>query len=399
MSSRRLGDRRGVLVSLFADRRHVQGDHWRETDKGGRERVDTSAASRLLRHPNAYQTSSDFHLNLTRSLYEEGNAYALAIRNDRFEADEFHLMNSKLSRPATSIDGDMFYRLAGNEVIARQLGGDANQQLIVPARDVLHVKLNARRSGGETPWPLVGQSPLDSVYGDLMTQRAIMESQGAFYQNQSRPSAVLSTDLSSRAKRSNSFASAGKTNPRACSTGKTPILTSGLKVQPWNVTSRDAQMAEFLKLSEEHIALAFRIPLQILGLGGGSPAGSTEILMRQWVASGLGFALNHIEQAYNQFFRLRGDPYDYIELSTDALLRSAEKDRIDSLVKGVQGGIYSPNDARNMESLELGAVRRRAARSATGRTTFGRWQDRTRARSARRAASARQPRASKGSRT
>ena len=166
---------------------------------------------------------------------------------------------------------------------------------------------------------------------------------------------------------------------------------------PWSTSSRDAQMAEFLKLSEEHIALAYRIPLQILGLGGGSPAGSTEILMRQWVASGLGFALNHIEQGYNQFFRLRGDPYDYIELSTDSLLRSAEKDRIDALVKGVQGGIYSPNEARNLESLDSRAVRRRAARPAASRPALGGGQNPTRARPAQPAA--RQPRASEGPRT
>ncbi len=340
-----------ACVSAYAQTSAMcQGDHWRETGKGGRERVDSSAASRLLRHPNAYQTSSDFHLNLTRQLYTEGNAYALALRNDRFEADEFHLMNSKLSRPQASVDGDIFYRLAGNEVIARQLGGDAMQELIVPARDVLHVKLNARRS--DAPWPLIGQSPLDSVYGDLMTQRAIMESQGAFYQNQARPSAVLSTDLTLSREEVEQLRQRWEDQSRGLSAGKTPILTSGLKVMPWNVSSRDAQMAEFLKLSEEHIALAFRIPLQILGLGGGSPAGSTEVLMRMWVATGLGFALNHIEEAYGQFFRLRGPPYDYVELSTDSLLRSAEKDRIDALVKGVQGGIYSPNDARNMESLD-----------------------------------------------
>ena len=235
-------------------------------------------------------------------------------------------------------------------MIARQLGGDATQQMIVPARDVLHIKLNARPSAA--PWPLIGQSPLDAVYGDLMTQHEILASQGAFYRNQARPSAVLATDLQLSREEVEQLRQRWEDQSKGLAAGKTPILTSGLKVLPWSTSSRDAQMAEFLKLSEEHIALAYRIPLQILGLGGGSPAGSTEILMRQWVASGLGFALNHIEQGYNQFFRLRGDPYDYIELSTDSLLRSAEKDRIDALVKGVQGGIYAPNEARNLESLD-----------------------------------------------
>jgi hypothetical protein len=41
-----------------------------------------------------------------------------------------------------------------------------------------------------------------------------------------------------------------------------------------------------------------------------------------------------------------------VEFDTGALLRSAQKDRIDSLARGVQGGIYAPNEAREMEGLE-----------------------------------------------
>src|SRR5436190_16993970 len=60
------------------------GDHWRLNSKGGRDRITTSSLSRLLRHPNTYQSISDFMLNLTRSLYVDGNGYALALRNARF---------------------------------------------------------------------------------------------------------------------------------------------------------------------------------------------------------------------------------------------------------------------------------------------------------------------------
>src|SRR5262245_23216937 len=55
------------------------GTHWRLLDDGGRERVSTSALSRILRKPNTYQTPPDFLLNLTDSLYREGNGYALAL--------------------------------------------------------------------------------------------------------------------------------------------------------------------------------------------------------------------------------------------------------------------------------------------------------------------------------
>src|SRR6516165_1408149 len=91
------------------------GSHWRMNDKGGRDRVTTSSLSRVLKGPNIYQTMSDFMLNLTRQLYLDGNAYALAIRNDRYEITELHLMDSRLSFPRVAPEtGDVFYRLHGN---------------------------------------------------------------------------------------------------------------------------------------------------------------------------------------------------------------------------------------------------------------------------------------------
>jgi hypothetical protein len=91
--------------------------------------------------------------------------------------------------------------------------------------------------------------------------------------------------------------------------------------------------------------------LQILGLGG-STFSSTEALMQSWIASGLGFALNHIEESIGLLFGLKGQPDEYCEFDTAALLRSAMKDRIESLARGVQGGIYAPNEARQLEGLD-----------------------------------------------
>jgi hypothetical protein len=107
-------------------------------------------------------------------------------------------------------------------------------------------------------------------------------------------------------------------------------------------------IADLMKLTDQDIALAFRIPLQMLGLGRGGLS-STEALMQLWIASGLGFCLNHIEEAFGQTFGLKGQPDEYLEFSTEALLRSAFKDRIEALTRGVQGGVFSPNEARNQE--------------------------------------------------
>ena len=321
------------------------GDHWRLNSKGGRDRVKNSALARLLRYPNDYQTISDFLLNAVRSLYLTGNCYALALRNDRFEIDELHLMKSELSHPLLAYNGDVFYQLYGNDVIAKRMN---EETLIVPQRDVLHIKLHTRRE--RYPVPLIGESPILAAYGDIGVGNAIARQQQSFYMNEARPSAVLSTDLVLDKDQVQALRDRWNDQAKGLHQGGTPILTAGLKVQPWAVGGKDAATAEMLKLSNEHIALAFRIPLQILGLGGAA-YNSTELLMQSWIASGLGFCLNHVEEAIGVLFLLKGQPDEYVEFDTAALLRSAMKDRIEALARGVQGGIFAPNEARNSEGL------------------------------------------------
>ena len=330
------------------------GDHWRKNVRGGRTRVTNSALSRMLRSPNSYQSSSDFMLQLVRWLYLEGNAYCLAVRNNRYEVEELHLFNSRMSRPQVIYDAandneahaNIFYRLAGNQALNPVMG----QQIIAPQRDVMHIRMNPNPA--RHPYPLLGEPPLLAAVDDLAIYQTIMSQQLNFYGNQARPSAVLSTDLVLDKDQVQALRDRWDEQSSNLGVGKTPILTAGLKVAPWGMSAVDAQLAEMLKMSSEHVALAYRIPMQVLGMGTSNSFRSTELLMQSWIATGLGFALNHIEEAYGCFFSLKGLPDEYVEFSTDALLRSETKDRIDALARGVQSGIYAPNEAREKEGLD-----------------------------------------------
>lgn len=316
------------------------GDHWREKDGGGRERVKNSALARIIKRPNSYQSISDFLLNATRSLYLDGNTYALALRNDRFEISELHLMHPRQSKAIVAETGDVFYQLAGNPIIDRRFDG----QLIVPSRDVLHVRLH-------TPaHPLIGCSPIQAAAMDVAASGAMTAQQVQFYLNQSRPSQVLMTDEKLTPEQITMLRERWNEQSRGLAQGGTPILAWGLKPHALTVSAQDAQLVEVMKLTEQHIALVFRVPLQILGIGG-TTYSTTEALMAHWLSNGLNFALNHIEEAFGQLFGLKGYPDEYLELNTSPLLRSAHKDRIAALAQGVQGGIYSPNEARLEEGL------------------------------------------------
>jgi HK97 family phage portal protein len=326
------------------------GDHWRTKRNGGRERVTNSDLSRIIKEPNDYQTISDFLLNLVRSLYVDGNAYALALRNNRYEVDSLHLMHPEVSYPQV-YGGEIFYSLGGNEVVSQRLLGASNKQMMVPARDVLHIKLHSPHwTSGHG---LKGQSPLkQAIAMDLATSQAMTAQNLAFYTNQARPSSVLTTDEKVTAEQLKLLHDAWNQQSRGMNQGKTPILTAGLKPVPLTVSAQDSQMAEIMKMSDQRIALAFRIPMAILGASESkSAASSTEALMHSWIAQGLGFALNQVEEGFGKFFGLKGQPEEYCEFSTSVLLRSSMKDRIAALAQGVQGGIYAPNEARAVEEL------------------------------------------------
>ncbi|MGE4044469.1 MAG: phage portal protein [Acetobacteraceae bacterium] len=317
------------------------GDHWQKLENGGRQRVAGSALSRIMRRPNDYQSMSDLLLNLTRRLYTSGEAFGVAIRNNRAEIVELHLMRS--GYPVVAEDGSIFYSLSGNEIVERRFDFSAP----IPARDVLHVRLHTPRH------PLKGESPILSTTLDLAMAGAALNQQVAFYLNQARPSFMLETEQKLTKEQVLELRELWNAQTQGEKAGGTPILSWGLKAKPVTVTASDGKIAEMLKMTEQNVALAFRMPLQVLGLGGTTFA-STELLMQSWIASGLGFALNHIEEAFGLLFGLKGMPDEYLEFDTRALLRSAYKEQIEALRSGVIGGIYSPDEAR--ASVDLPAV-------------------------------------------
>lgn len=313
------------------------GDHWRATDDGGRERVSTSDLSRILRRPNDYQSISDFLLNLTRHLYSRGEGFAVAIRNSRNEIAEIHLMRN--GQPVIGEDGSIFYYLSGNEIAERRF----DFSLPIPARDVLHVKLHTPRH------PLKGESPILATTLDLALAGAALNSQTTYYINQSRPSFLLETDQQLTPAQMKELREAWVAQTTGENAGSTPILAWGLKAKPVETKANDGQLAEMLKMTDLNVALAFRIPPQVLGVGG-TPFSSTEALMASWRASGLGFCLNHIEEAFGLLFRLKGVPDEYVEFDTKSLMRSSFKEMVDAFSNGTRR-VFTANEARGYFDL------------------------------------------------
>ena len=306
--------------------------------------MTTSALSRLLRSPNGYQTPSDFLVHLVRSLLLTGNSYWVAQRNDRNEVMALHWTDPKSCRVReVAVDGQVFRE------VFYEIGtsGVGSRSLVVPARDVFHVKLATPRH------PLVGETWLAALAYELAARGAMNLATQAFASNMSRPSGVLTTDMTLTKPQVDELRTRWDDQARGMNAGGTPILTSGLKFQSISVSNQDAQIIEQLKLNDQTIAAVFGVPAILLGISGSNTQKSAEAVMNEWLASGLGWLINHIEVALDAFIGLNQLPAgrEWTEFDTRALLRSAFKDRIDGLARAVQGGIYSPNEARLLEGL------------------------------------------------
>jgi HK97 family phage portal protein len=311
----------------------LPGSHWLSRPDGGRDRIVNSDLNRILRRPNDYQSISDLLLNLTRRLWSRGESFAVAIRNDRGEVAELHLMRNGEARLAP--DGSIFYSLAGNEIIETRF----DMSYPIPARDVLHIRLHTPQH------ELKGVSPILATELERLMSGAALNQQATFYLNQARPSFMLETDEKLNKDQRDELRRYWNEQTRGENAGGSPILSWGLKAKPVNTSARDSQLAEILQKTDQDIALAFRMPLQVLGVGG-TPFASTEALMQSWISQGLGFCLNHIEVAFDNFFKLAGQPTEYTEFDTKVLLRSAFKERVEGLAQGVIGGIFSSDEAR-----------------------------------------------------
>lgn len=311
--------------------------HLRRNSKGGKDVVDGSAFNRLMKKPNAYQTRSDLNLNMIRNLLFTGNAYLLGVRGPRNDFAELHLMPSTGSaayiEPETKT---IFYGFGANPLV-----GDLTY--LVPQRDVLHLRLHCPHD------PLTGVSPIVNAALAISSNNALLGHQATFFNNMSRPSGFISTDQVLQKDQLLQLRAAWHEQSQNLNSGGVPVLAAGMKFQSLSLTSEDAQLVEAYHMTVEDIARAFRIPLPLIGDLRNSTYNNVEQLISSWLATGLGFLLEHIELSYSNFFAL--DDTDCIESDTKSLLRTDLAGRIDALTKGISGGLYSINEARRQEGL------------------------------------------------
>ena len=125
--------------------------HIRDSD-GDIKTIKTSAAYRVLRNPNSYQSGTELLLNLISTALFDGEAFCVVTRNDRSEIDSLHLLPRGACSPFIDPDTKTIFYSVGESPLAP--GG---VEFMAPQRDVLHLKFHTPRH------PLIGESPIKAA--------------------------------------------------------------------------------------------------------------------------------------------------------------------------------------------------------------------------------------------
>jgi HK97 family phage portal protein len=317
--------------------------HIYERSASGSTKVEAGIYNRMLGvEPNPLMSSSTFRECLTSHLASWGNAYSEIVRNGRGEAVELWPLRPDRTLPEWRKIGDDEFP---TRLVYRTVGENGQVRLIRD-EDVLHLRLFS-------PDGLIGLSPIAQSRNAIGLSMAAEKFGSTFYLNGAIPGTVLLSPkaLSDKAAQRirDSF---GSRHQGAGNAHKTVVLEDGLTIESIGIPPADAQHLENRRFQLEEIARVFRVPLSFLQSSVGNTFANSEAQDIHFAKYTITPYITRWEQEINRkiFTGQQASRY-YVKFNLNGLQRGVFRDRMDALVKAVQGGVMTPNEARALEDL------------------------------------------------
>ena len=272
-----------------------------------------------------------------------GNAYAQIIRNGKDEIIALYpLMPNHMSVDRLS-DGRIYYTYTRDN---SEANAGKESRVVLTSEDVLHIP-------GLGFDGLVGYSPIAMAKNAIGMAIACEEYGAKFFANGAAPSGVLEhpgvLKDPERVRDSWNAAYGGSSNSH-----KVAVLEEGMKYTPISISPNEAQFLETRKFQINEIARIFRVPPHMVGDLEKATFSNIEnetlnfvkFTLDPWVIrweQSLARSLFTDEEKKTMFFRF----------NLDGLLRGDYASRISGYATGIQNGIFSINDCRELENMDL----------------------------------------------
>lgn len=300
--------------------------------------VENTAHSPVLRKPNRYQTRIQFFTHWMESKLIHGNTYVLKQRDNRKVVTSLYVLDPTRVKVLVAPDGDVFYRLSRDD-----LSGQHEDDVTVPASEIIHDRWNTIYH------PLVGTSPIYACGLAAVQGIRIQSNSANFFGNGAKPGGIITATGKISPETAQELRDYWNANYTGENAGRTAVLADGLGYQPLSVTATDSQLIEQLKWSAETVCSVFGVPAYKVGVGPAPAHNNIEAMDAQYYAQCLQVHIENIELCLDEGLGLL-DAKDGKVLGTefdlDDLMRMDTATQVETLSKGVLGGLFKPDEGR-----------------------------------------------------
>lgn len=301
---------------------------------GGREKVNGNLATLLHDAPNPYVSSFEWRKQLFAAKFTGGRGLSYIERAENGSIVAIW----PLDPTKTTVKRDGFvntyhYNDGGRKIIYRadeiidlpymlKADGFSHRGPIAMGRDAIGLAIAVNDYGSK--FLANGGVPPFAVTGNFQTSAALQRA---------------GDDLAKAIKK------AAKENRQALT------LPAGLDIKPIGANPEDSQMIETQRFCIEQIARLYNIPPTFLQDLTNGTYSNTEQQDLHFVKHTLKQHVEQFEQELNLKLFGQRSRVQYCELAMDGLLRGDFKTRIEGWARGIQTGVFTPEEARNAENL------------------------------------------------
>ena len=309
---------------------------YQKTNKGRKELSDHKL-NKLFKQPFMEMTNFNWMQMMMLQLAGYGNAYALIVRNSDYSVREL-----------IPLEYDMVsvYKDSGSNVYYYQVMHNAKSFKVFP-ENMLHYKIFSRDGiRGLSPIEL-HRSTLDSLYNES-------EYLSSFYEKAANLSGTIESE-GVTAKQINSIKESFQNKYGASNkSGQTLILPNGMKYKQLKLLSpMDANYIETAKLNRGDVAVIWGIPLSLLGDLSQATYSNLSELNRAFYKMTIAPYFVAIAQENNlKLLNESEKAKTYFEFDPEHLLSASKKERYDTYAVGIDSGIITRNEVRELENLE-----------------------------------------------
>lgn len=308
---------------------------YEQLNRGNRRAVRERLNKLLSTKPNNYMTPQEFWELLIACLCLRGNFYAYKVKA-LGEVVELLPLDPSSVTPKLNSKWEPEYQVTFPDGKRDTLTQD----------DIWHVRIFTLDG-------LTGLSPIAYAKQAVGLGLATEEHGSRLFGNGAVTSGVLQTDQYLKDDAYERLKTDFENRHQGLANAHKPmILEMGLKWQQISMTSEDAQFLETRKFQLEEICRIFRVPLHMIQNTDRATFNNIENLGIGFINYSLVPYLTRIEQRINVgLVKPSKQGVFYAKFNTGALLRGDMKSRFDAYATGINWGIYSPNECRELEEL------------------------------------------------